>query len=121
MVKPVKFTRDSGCLEHVMSFWLFVKGIIMLIYIFLIFLLLGTVLYFHFICRPILVHCMTRVSFRLFHKNLGNLREFFGQMVHRPLAKNCLYAYAICSIDLHVDVFTVSPVSTMVLNTSRIK
>ena len=23
-------------------------------------------------------------SFRLFRKNLGNLREFFGQMVYRP-------------------------------------
>ena len=35
---------------------------------------------------------MTLVSFRLFRKNLGNLKEFFGQMVHRPrrppLAKN---------------------------------
>ena len=29
------------------------------------------------------VHRMTLVSFRLFHKNLGNLREFFGQMVRR--------------------------------------
>ena len=40
--------------------------------------------YFHFICRPTLVHRMTLFSFRLFRKNLGNLREFFGQMVHRP-------------------------------------
>ena len=31
-----------------------------------------------------LVHGMTLVSFGLFRKNLGNLREFFGQMVHRP-------------------------------------
>ena len=31
-----------------------------------------------------LVHGMTLVSFRLFRENLGNLREFFGQMVHRP-------------------------------------
>ena len=31
-----------------------------------------------------LVHRMTLFSFRLFRKNLGNLREFFGQMVHRP-------------------------------------
>ena len=48
--------------------------------------------YFHFICRPLLVHRMTLVSFRLFRKNLGNLKEFFGQIVHRPrrppLAKN---------------------------------
>ena len=35
------------------------------------------------------------VSFLLFRKNLGNLREFFGQIVYRPpLAKNCPYAYA---------------------------
>ena len=39
---------------------------------------------YHFICRPMLVHGMTLVSFGLFRKNLGNLREFFGQMVHRP-------------------------------------
>ena len=31
-----------------------------------------------------LVHGMILVSFGLFRKNLGNLREFFGQMVHRP-------------------------------------
>ena len=30
------------------------------------------------------MHGMTLVSFELFRKNLGNLREFFGQMVHRP-------------------------------------
>ncbi len=31
-----------------------------------------------------LVHRMTLVSSGLFLKNLGNLREFFGQMSHRP-------------------------------------
>ena len=36
------------------------------------------------ICRPLLVHRMTLVSFRLFRKNLGSLKEFFGQMAHRP-------------------------------------
>ena len=30
------------------------------------------------------MHGMTLLSFGLFRKNLGNLREFFGQMVHRP-------------------------------------
>ena len=83
MVKPVKFTRDSGCLVRD-KFLVISEGDHMLIYIFVIFLLLGTVLYFHFLCRPMLVHRMTLVSFRLFRKNLGNLREFFGQMVHRP-------------------------------------
>ena len=34
--------------------------------------------------RPVLLHRMALVSFRLFCKNLGNLREFFGQMVYRP-------------------------------------
>ena len=44
--------------------------------------------------RPTLLHRMALVSFLLFRKNLGNLREFFGQMVYRPpLAKNCPYAY----------------------------
>ena len=39
------------------------------------------------------MHGMTLLSFRLFRK-LGNLREFFGQMVHRPPGKkNCPYAY----------------------------
>ena len=49
-------------------------------------------LYDRFICKnivisyigPMLVHGTTLVSFGLFRKNLGNLREFFGQMVHRP-------------------------------------
>ena len=34
--------------------------------------------------RPMLLHCMALVSVRLFCKNLGNLQEFFGQMVYRP-------------------------------------
>ena len=37
--------------------------------------------------RPILLHRMALVSFLLFRKNLGNLREFFGQMVYRPPGK----------------------------------
>ena len=48
---------------------------------------------YHWYLRPsewqrqlyILVYRMT-LPLRLFHKNLGNLREFFGQVVH-PLAK----------------------------------
>ena len=44
--------------------------------------------------RPMLLQ-YGLVSFRLFCKNLGHLREFFGQMVYRPpLAKNFRYAYA---------------------------
>ena len=34
--------------------------------------------------RPMLLHRMGFVSFRLFCKNLGYLQEFFGQMVYRP-------------------------------------
>ena len=34
--------------------------------------------------RPKLLYRMALVSFLLFRKNLGNLREFFGQMVYRP-------------------------------------
>ena len=34
--------------------------------------------------RPMLLHRMALVSFRLFCKNLGNLHDFFGQMVYRP-------------------------------------
>ena len=33
---------------------------------------------------PMLLHRMVLVSFRLFCKNLGNLQEFFGQMVYHP-------------------------------------
>ena len=43
---------------------------------------------------PMLLHRMALVSFRLFCKHLGNLQEFFGQMVYRPpRAENCPYAY----------------------------
>ena len=34
--------------------------------------------------RPTLLNRMALVSFRQFCKNLGNLQEFFGQMVYRP-------------------------------------
>ena len=35
--------------------------------------------------RPkLLHHILGLVSFLLFCKNLGNLQEFFGQMVYRP-------------------------------------
>ena len=34
--------------------------------------------------RPKLLHRMALVSFLLFRKNLGNLREFFWHMVYRP-------------------------------------
>ena len=34
--------------------------------------------------RPKLLYRMALVSFQLFRKNLGNLREFFGQMVYHP-------------------------------------
>ena len=37
----------------------------------------------HMPVRPTLLHRMALVSFLLFRKNLGNLREFFGQMVYR--------------------------------------
>ena len=36
------------------------------------------------LARPMLLHRMALVSVRLFCKNLGNLQEFFGQMVYRP-------------------------------------
>ena len=41
----------------------------------------------HMPVRPTLLHRMALVSFLLFRKNLGNLREFFGQMVYRPPGK----------------------------------
>ena len=34
--------------------------------------------------QPMLLHRMALVSFRLFCKYLGNLHEFFGQMVYPP-------------------------------------
>ena len=41
----------------------------------------------HMPVRPMLLHCVALVSFRLFHENLGNLREFWGQMVYCPPGK----------------------------------
>ena len=38
--------------------------------------------------RPMLLHRMALVSFRLFCKNLGNLQEYFGQMIYRPPWQN---------------------------------
>ena len=40
--------------------------------------------HFHMLVRPMLLHRMALVSVRLFCKNLGNLQEFFGQMVYCP-------------------------------------
>ena len=40
--------------------------------------------HFHIPVRPMLLRRMALVSFRLFCKNLGNLQEFFGQMVYPP-------------------------------------
>ena len=37
--------------------------------------------------RPTLLHRMALVSFLRFRKNLGKLREFFGQMVYRSPGK----------------------------------
>ena len=66
--------------------------------------------------RPMLLHHMGVVSFLLFCKNLGNLQEFFGQMVYRPpLAENCPYAYGhfapIWSLTM-----TISCIKTMILH-----
>ena len=52
--------------------------------------------YFHFMCRPLLLHRMTLVSFRLFRKHWGNLREFFwanSLPPPPPRGKKCPYAY----------------------------
>lgn len=48
--------------------------------------------YFHFKCRPMLVHGMILVCFLLCHKMLGNLRDLFGQMVHPPLLEKIPFA-----------------------------
>ena len=46
---------------------------------------------------------MALVSFRLFCKNLGNLQEFFGQMVYRPpWQKIARTPMAACGILVHV-------------------
>ena len=47
-----------------------------------------------FICQDGLCCCnVALISFRLFRKNLGNLKDFFGQMVYRPPGKKFPYAY----------------------------
>ena len=52
--------------------------------------------------RPMLLHRMALVSFRLFCKNLGNVHEFFGQMglPPPPPAENCPYAYVFTLTEL---------------------
>ena len=40
--------------------------------------------HFHMLVWPMLLHHMALVSVRLYCKNLGNLQQFFGQMVYRP-------------------------------------
>ena len=47
----------------------------------------------HMLVRPTLLHRKALVSFLLFRKNLGSLREFFGQIVYQPPGKNCPYAH----------------------------
>ena len=50
----------------------------------------------HMPVRPMLLHRMALVSFRLFCQNLGNLQDFVGQMVPSPRlpppGKSCPYA-----------------------------
>ena len=49
--------------------------------------------------RPMLLHRMALVSFRLFCTNLGNLQELSGQMVYRPPGRKLpvrLYVYMAC-------------------------
>ena len=55
----------------------------------------------YFTCRPMLVYRMTVVSLRLFHNNLGNFLEFFGQVVHSlplPRQKNGPHTYDIIGL-----------------------
>ena len=50
--------------------------------------------------RPMLLHRMALDSSRLFCKNLGNLQEFFGQMVYRPpwpkIARTPMWIVFVC-------------------------
>ena len=56
---------------------------------------------------PMLLHRMALISFRLFCKNVGNLQDYFGQIVYPlpppPPARNCPYAYEINNIGLLSD------------------
>ena len=45
-----------------------------------------------------LVYRMTVVSLRLFHNNLGNFLEFFGQVVHSLPTKNGPHTYDIIGL-----------------------
>ena len=54
------------------------------------------------------LHRVALVSLRLFRKNLGDLQEYFAQMVYRPLhappnplAKKFLYAYVEKKLKTH--------------------
>ena len=73
--------------------------------------------YFHFMCRPLLLHRMTLVSFRLFRKHWGNLREFFwANSLPPPPPRGkklpvCLWIYCIIQIlkyEIHNIVTSIS-------------
>ena len=76
MVKPVKFTRDSGCLARD-EFLVISEGPGSYVDIHICNFLYCWALYYIFTLYLGLlsVHRMTLVSFRLFRKHLGNLRD----------------------------------------------
>ena len=74
----------------------------------------------HMPVRPTLLHRMALVSFLLFRKNLGNLREFFGQMVYRPpgkkIARTPMQNMTSCA--LHYDIiYHPLPINSQYLKT----
>ena len=59
-----------------------------------------------FICQDGLCCCnMALISFRLFLKNLGNLRDIFGQMVYRPPPPpGKKFPVRLCMLITHLDI-----------------
>ena len=75
----------------------------------------------YFTCRPMLVNRMNLVSLRLFHNNLGNFLEFFGQVVHSlPLPRQKMAPTPMISL-VSLTRHLVSQIQKQLTNCGRIK
>ena len=75
----------------------------------------------YFTCRPMLIYRMTLVSLRLFHNNLGNLQEFFGQVIHSlPLPRLKMAPTPMMSL-LSLTRHLISQIQKQLTNCGRIK
>ena len=75
----------------------------------------------YFTCRPMLIYRMNLVSLRLFHNNLGNFLEFFGQVVHSlPLPQQKMAPTPMISL-VSLTRHLVSQIQKQLTNCGKIK